>query len=138
MPEGLGRVFKDGKVRDGVSVKVDVDLIGGTGNGDLVVLVSGRDFVGNASHCGHKLDVWIVRYDPERMDVHIQAGENTGRVLLHRNLVRSLERVGEMGIGEDAAWKIPRNVDGLKWVLLVQQGTGGPIAGAARLEATPF
>lgn len=33
-------------------------------------------------------DVWLVRYDPRTLNVAIAAGENSGRTLPHRNVVR--------------------------------------------------
>lgn len=48
--------------------------------------------------------------------------------------MRSVERLGETRFGKDAFWKVAKDGDGLKRVLLVQKGTGGPIVAAARLD----
>ena len=34
--------------------------------------------------------VWLVRYDPRPLRVAIRAGENGGRAIIHRNVVRSI------------------------------------------------
>src|SRR5437868_375892 len=39
--------------------------------------------------------VWLVRYDPREQWVSIRAGENEGRKLPHRNIVRDLVELGE-------------------------------------------
>ena len=39
-------------------------------------------------------DVWLVRYDPRIVRTPIGAGENTGKTLAQRNIVRELVRVG--------------------------------------------
>jgi len=39
-------------------------------------------------------DVWIVRYDPRIQNVAIKAGENHGRTLPHKNIVRQLVKLG--------------------------------------------
>jgi len=39
-------------------------------------------------------DVWLVRYDPRTFQVAIGRGENSGKTLPHRNIVRDLVRIG--------------------------------------------
>ena len=41
-----------------------------------------------------RFDVWLVRYDPRIVQVAIRRGENGGRTLPHRNVVRELVRLG--------------------------------------------
>ncbi len=62
-------------------------------------------------------DVWLVRYDPRVLQVPIARGENAGRTLPHRHIVRQLTRLG--------GWM------GQAAILL--QTRGGPILSAARL-----
>ena len=77
-------------------------------------------------------DVWLVRYDPRIVQVPIKRGENGGRTLPHRNVVRQLVHLGTWhGPAETLA--IPPLTDaGLKSAILVQQGPGGPILAAAK------
>jgi len=76
--------------------------------------------------------VWLVRYDPHIIDVPIRRGENSGRTLPHRNIVRVLTRLGEWS-GPAKSWALPPpGVDGLKTAILVQAGPGGAILAAAR------
>lgn len=76
--------------------------------------------------------VWLVRYDPESVEVDIGAGENTGRTLPHRNIVHQLEELGQW-TGEEAIFDLPATPrDNLKTAVLLQQGTGGPIVAARK------
>jgi len=77
--------------------------------------------------------VWLVRYDPQSRDVPIGAGENGGRTLPHRNIVRELVRLGDWK-GTPVRFAIPRpEQPGLNGAVLVQRGQGGPITAARRL-----
>lgn len=75
--------------------------------------------------------VWMVRYDPRILNVPIRAGENGGRTLPHRNIVRELTRIGSWN-GTAASYALPARRDGLKTAILVQDGKGGAIIGAAK------
>ena len=81
---------------------------------------------------GPAATAWLVRYDPRTIAVPIRAGENGGRSLPHRNIVRSLVRLGEW-TGRPASLALPASVPGLRSAVLVQQGRGGPIVGARKL-----
>ena len=86
--------------------------------------------VGNGS--GGKADVWLVRYDPNVVQVPVQRGENTGRTLPHKNVVHQLLKLGEWS-GSEQSYKIPDAArGGLREAVLVQLANGGPILTAAR------
>lgn len=77
-------------------------------------------------------DVWIVRYDPRTIQVAIKAGENGGRTIGHRNVVRQLVKVGRW-TGGAASFTVPAATQpGLATAAFVQAGTGGPIVAAGR------
>jgi hypothetical protein len=78
-------------------------------------------------------DIWLVRYDPRTIAVPIRAGENEGRTLPHRNVVRSLTRLGGWS-GDAERIALPRPTAGLRSVILVQTARLGPILAAARLD----
>jgi hypothetical protein len=77
-------------------------------------------------------DVWLVRYDPREVQVPVKAGENHGKTLPQKNVVKSLKRLGDWK-GEAASFAVPGAPTGLKTVVLVQGKDGGPILAAARL-----
>jgi hypothetical protein len=77
-------------------------------------------------------DVCLVRYDPHTVRVPVKAGENTGKTLPIRNVVRSLTRLGTWGGGE-ATFRYPAPAAGLDSVVIVQSRDGGPILAAARV-----
>ncbi len=51
-------------------------------------------------------DVWLVRYDPRIVRVPVKAGENTGKTLPVRNVVRALTRLGQWD-GRAAQFRYP-------------------------------
>jgi hypothetical protein len=74
--------------------------------------------------------VWLVRYDPKVRWVAIRAGENNGRKLPHRNVVRELVALGQWN-GAAASYELPTATEsGLRSAVLVQAGKGGPILAA--------
>jgi hypothetical protein len=75
-------------------------------------------------------DVWLVRYDPRLIQVPVRAGENGGRTLPHRNVVRQLVRLGSWN-GGLAQYPLPAAKAGLRSVVLVQTAGAGPIIAAA-------
>lgn len=77
--------------------------------------------------------VWLVRYDPRVRQVPIRAGENGGRTLPHRNIVRELVELGSW-TGSAASYLIPAARErGLATAVLVQRGAGGPIIAASKV-----
>jgi hypothetical protein len=77
-------------------------------------------------------DVWLVQYDPRTLQVPVKAGENGGKTLPQKNVVRSLRRLGDW-MGREARFAAPAASPGLRRVVLVQGKDGGPILAAARL-----
>jgi hypothetical protein len=76
-------------------------------------------------------DIWLVRYDPREVAVPVRAGENGGRTLPHRNVVRELVKLGRWS-GGAASYALPQpKLPGLATAALVQVGLGGPITAAA-------
>jgi hypothetical protein len=76
--------------------------------------------------------VWLVRYDPQAIAVPIKAGENAGKTLPHRNIVREFVKLGDWA-GGSAHFALPRATRaGLATAVIVQNGPGGPIVAAAR------
>jgi len=77
-------------------------------------------------------DVWLVRYDPRVVQVPIARGENGGTTLPHKNVVKSLTRLGAW-TGKSATYNLPPLTDAnLRDAVLAQTGLGGAILAAAR------
>lgn len=82
-------------------------------------------------------DVWLVRYDPRTINVAIGAGENSGRTLPHRNVVRELVHLGKWN-GSAHTFNVPAtSMNGLSTAALVQIADGGDILSASR-QAPPL
>lgn len=85
-----------------------------------------------AGATGKTADIWLVRYEPRAIEVAVKAGENGGKTLPHRNIVRELIRIGRWS-GGTARFTIPAATrPGLAMAAFVQAGDGGPIIAAAR------
>jgi len=84
----------------------------------------------SSQHAGAS-DVWLVRYDPRTLHVPIGGGENGGRTLDQRNVVRELLHLGEWQ-GDDVAFSLPPpSLAGLDTAVLVQVPNGGDILSAS-------
>jgi hypothetical protein len=138
---GHGNVFTPQVVvngrRDGVGVNPG-ELAGLIRAGDrgaagpAIALSGGAVAVGAGAPGAHPADVWLVRYDPRIVQVPIKRGENGGKTLPHRNVVRQLVRLGAWS-GQPERLIIPAAADPvLKTAILVQAPKGGPILAAVR------
>lgn len=75
--------------------------------------------------------VWLVRFDPNVVQVPIARGENGGRTLPHKNVVKALVKLGNWsGMPQD--YRLPKPARP-EWrnAILVQKGPGGAILAAA-------
>jgi hypothetical protein len=82
-------------------------------------------------------DVWLVRYDPRTLQVPIGGGENSGRTLAQRNVVRELVHLGTWN-GDSVTFSLPTSSShGLKTAAFLQGQGGGQILGAS-MEGTPY
>jgi hypothetical protein len=78
-------------------------------------------------------NVWLVGYDPRTHNVAIRSGENGGRTLPHKNIVRSLQKLGTW-TGAEANFKLPTATPTpLKTVIIVQRAGAGPIIAAKKV-----
>jgi hypothetical protein len=86
-----------------------------------------------SGRAGSSADVWLVRFDPRTLQVAIGSGENAGVTIAHRNVVRSLTRLGTWS-GQRRAFALPAQTrDGWKSAVLVQVEHGGPVISALML-----
>lgn len=129
-------VVVDGR-RDGVGINpAEFARLVGRGSAatatPIVKLAGGSVSIGAGPRQGEAADVWLVRYDPRTLPVAIRGGENGGRTLPHKNIVRELVRLGGWS-GAAETLHVPRpRAPGLIDAVLVQSPRGGPILAAAR------
>jgi len=98
--------------------------------GPAVTLSSGAVAIAGAPP-RRAADVWLVRYDPNVVQVSIRRGENGGKTLPIKNVVRELTRRGDWNGGAQR-YAVPAGPAGLRTAILVQAGSGGPILAAAK------
>jgi hypothetical protein len=98
-------------------------------NGPAVSISGNAATVGAGA--GHA-EVWLVRYDPNIVEVPIARGENSGRTLPHKNVVKELVKLGDWS-GQQQSFKLPPAANNrLRNAVLVQDWPGGAILSAAR------
>ncbi len=77
-----------------------------------------------------KATVWLVRYDSRIQNVAIKSGENSGRTLPHKNIVRQLVKLGDWN-GKAVTYTLPAAQSAAyKSVILTQRIGGGEIYSA--------
>ncbi len=98
-------------------------------NGPVVSIGGNTAMVGPGA--GHA-EVWLVRYDPNIVQVPIARGENSGRTLPHKNVVKELVKLGDWS-GQQQSFQLPPAANNrLRDAVLVQDWPGGAILAAAR------
>lgn len=89
--------------------------------------IGDRLAVGSGRRTAAPADVWLIRYDPRGQDVAVRKGENQGRTLIYRNVVRELVRLGGWK-GKPVSYAVPEpTAKGLVTLILVQQPKGGEV-----------
>ena len=76
--------------------------------------------------------VMLVRYDPNIIEVPIRRGENGGRTLPHRNVVREIVKLGDWSGGSQSFTLPAAHRSGLRTVVLVEASVGGAILATGR------
>ncbi|MFT6772636.1 MAG: hypothetical protein ACJA1L_000341 [Paracoccaceae bacterium] len=78
--------------------------------------------------------VWAVGYHSNPTPVEVRRGENAGRMIAHRNVVKDWMKIGEFTSGAPVQLSvpIPQGADGI--AVIVQHGRVGPVLGAAKME----
>lgn len=99
--------------------------------GPAIILGSKDVSLSAATAPAKPADVWLVRYDPKVVQVPVRAGENEGRTLPHKNVVKSLTRLGAWS-GNAETFPLPAATPGLLTAILVQTPQAGPILAAAK------
>ena len=100
-------------------------------SGPTISVAANRVELGTAAAPRANVDVWLARYDPRTIEVAIRAGENGGRTLPHKNIVKSLVKIGSW-TGQAVHFALPKATGGLASAVFLQAGTGGPVLAAAK------
>jgi hypothetical protein len=95
-----------------------------------IALTANTVEIGAAKTPDDDADIWLVRYDPNIVQVPVARGENGGRTLPHKNVVHELVRLGGWG-GASKHFDLPLASAGLKTAILVQSAITGEIIAAA-------
>jgi hypothetical protein len=100
-------------------------------SGPAISVAAGKVQVAAGSAPKGGADLWVARYDPRTIQVPIRAGENGGRTLPHKNIVRELVKVGHWAGGAQSFALPASRQPGLATAAFLQAGTGGPVLSAA-------
>jgi hypothetical protein len=99
---------------------------------DMAFVTATRVDVGSGRPPRAGAEVWLVRYDPRAVEVAVRKGDNRGQTIVHRNVVRELQRLGAWR-GKPTAYRLPKPAeDGLTTLVMVQTANGGRILGVAQ------
>lgn len=100
--------------------------------GPTVSIAGGLAEIGAVQPPAQDADVWLVRYDPRTIEVPVRRGENAGKTLPHKNIVREFVRLGGWR-GQAERFKLPIAADpSLSTAILVQISGAGSILAAAK------
>ncbi|MEO8811880.1 MAG: DUF1223 domain-containing protein [Caulobacteraceae bacterium] len=98
----------------------------------MKIMANGRVAVGSGPRPRGGAEVWLVRYDPREQQVAVRNGDNRGKTVLQRNVVRQLARLGSWK-GRPAVYRPPpAPEDDLETLVLLQGADGGKIVGLLR------
>jgi hypothetical protein len=136
---GRANVFTPEVVVDGAKDGVGVDaqefarlVASGRAAPGPTLALTGDSLAIGAGAAPMPADVWLVRYDPRTVQVAIRGGENGGKTLPHKNIVKQLTRIGTW-TGRPVTLRLTASADPvLKTAVLVQLPRGGPILAAAK------
>jgi hypothetical protein len=103
-----------------------------TSSGPTISVAAGKVQVAAGSAPKGGADLWVAHYDPRTIQVPIRAGENGGRTLPHKNIVRELVKVGHWSGGAQSFPLPASRQPGLATAAFLQAGTGGPVLSAAK------
>ena len=99
-------------------------------SGPEVRLKGERVDIGAAQGSTRSGRVLLVRYDPAVEQVAIRSGENGGRTLPHKDVVKQLADLGVWS-GQPQTFTLPGATQpGLRQAVIIQAGVGGPIIAA--------
>ncbi len=100
--------------------------------GPSVGISGGTVAVGAGSAPAGGAEVWLARFIPHTVEVAIPRGENAGRTLPYKDVVREMVLIGHWH-GEAATYPLPGGGEpGLAEAAIVQAAGSGPILAAAR------
>ena len=99
--------------------------------GPAIAIAGAAAEIGAGTAPSAPADVWLVRYEPRTIEVPVLRGENAGKTLAHRNIVRELVRLGSWS-GAPERFTLPPAGPGLVSAILVQAAGTGPILAAAK------
>ena len=72
-------------------------------------------------------EVWLVRYDPHPQDVMVKTGDNRGRTVVQKNVVKEIKRLGRWR-GRPQAFRLPEaSEEGLETAVIIQAPKGGRV-----------
>jgi hypothetical protein len=100
----------------------------------MQALPNGRIAVGSGPPPRGGADVWLIRYDPRAQDVEVKEGDNRGKTVSQRNVVRQLVRLGRW-TGRPVVLRLPPpGEENLTMLIVVQGAHGGRIIGMLKRE----
>jgi hypothetical protein len=117
--------------------QLDEAIAHATSDGPSIAWSDGKLTIQAAQPPDAVCDVWLVRYDPRTLHVAVGGGENGGRTLLQRDVVRELIHMGTWDGGERSFSLPPASLSGLQTAALIEVHDGGDILSASIQNPSP-
>ncbi|HXZ16490.1 MAG TPA: DUF1223 domain-containing protein [Roseiarcus sp.] len=124
-----GRTEGDGLDAEGLAALMHEGDRGA--GGPDVGFVDGAVTVGGAPAPAQGAEVWLARYDPRVVEVAVKRGENAGRTLPYKNVVREMILLGRWD-GRAASFPLPAGSDLAEAAIVQTAGSGAILAAAKR------
>ncbi len=125
-----GRTEGDGLDAGGLAALIERGDRGA--GGPNIAFADGAVSIGAGAAPAGGAEVWLARYNPRTVEVSILRGENAGRTLPHKHVVRDMILLGRWR-GQAATFPLPGGGEpGLAEAAIVQGAGAGPILAAAR------
>ena len=99
---------------------------------EMLVREDGRVAIGSGRPAKAGADVWLVRFDPRPRRVVVRKGENAGKTVVQRNVVRQIARLGDW-TGKPAVYRLPAGRAPTLRAYVLLQAKSGRIMGVLPL-----
>ncbi|MGH6992642.1 MAG: DUF1223 domain-containing protein [Caulobacteraceae bacterium] len=131
-----GEIQGSGAAPGGLAEMIDKARLRRLDPPQMRFLTPDRVAVGSARRPRGGAEAWLIRFDPKVQEVAVKTGDNRGRTIIERNVVRQLVRLGRWE-GRPALYHAPPPPAGeLSTLVLLQVSHGGRILGILQRQTT--
>lgn len=131
-----GAFVAPGRIRERVEGLIAKARASQSESPEMMVREDGRVAIGSGRTAKAGVDVWLIRFDPRPRRVVVRKGENAGKTVVQRNVVRQVAKLGAW-TGKPGVYSLPAGrAPTLKSCVLLQ-ARSGRIIGVLPLDPPP-